>query len=503
MWRQALLIVATVLFSLSPARSFAFEGTLEGKINGLSAGVETSAPPALPIPSIHTLSSTEGIPDQGNEGPEDLQAPLDSEPPGEFPKSGNKRPEPEQRLRFAGPLPTLPALPSISLDDFLGRVEKYNLDLAAQQLNTPILEGQAAAARVYPDPVVGGIYGGDISHHKQPTAWGAGVSQTILLGGKIGARTAVANSAVRQSDAQLANFLRNLRADAAREFADTLTQSLVVRFHYQALRRAEHLIHPGIGSRFAAKNLHVNLLRSHLAVLDERDALLTAQSSLRQKLFHLALLMGRDDQLAYPRGNLDLAPRHFVRDELIAHALASRGDIETARQAVEGAKAQLQLVKANRWPDLTVQGNYAHFTQSTNLVDPSPAWDGAFVALSMPLPLSNLNRGELEAVHNSNLQMARVLHAAQLRAEMEIRESFERYSLAVDRVEEYSQEILRDAEEVYAARKQEGATGSLLEILDAQRTYNEVYIDYFKALREQAQALIDLERDANIWDIHL
>ena len=86
---------------------------------------------------------------------------------------------------------------------------------------------------------------------------------------------------------------------------------------------------------------------------------------------------------------------------------------------------------------------------------------------------------------------------------MEIRESFERYSLAVDRVEEYSQEILRDAEEVYAARKQEGASGSMLEILDAQRTYNEVYIDYFKALREQAQALIDLERDANIWDIHL
>ena len=240
--------------------------------------------------------------------------------------------------------------------------------------------------------MLGGIYGGDISHHKQPTTWGAGVSQTILLGGKIGARTAVANSAVRQSDAQLADFLRKLRADAAREFVDTLAQSLVVRFHYQALRRAEHLIHPGRKrAGFAARNLHVNLLRSHIAVLDERDALLTAQSSLRQKLFHLALLMGRDDQLAYPRGNLDLAPRHFVRDELIAHALASRGDIETARQAVEGAKAQLQLVKANRWPDLTVQGNYAHFTQSTNLVDPSPAWDGAFMALSIPLPLSNLN----------------------------------------------------------------------------------------------------------------
>lgn len=500
MWRQALLIAVAVFFSLTPARSFAFEGTLEGKLSRLAAGAETSAAPPPRILSFHALSSIDGAPDQGTE---DLRAPLGPQPPSGFPKADRNRLVGGQRLSFASQLPVLPSLPAISLDDFLSQVEKYNLDLQTQQLNTPILEGLATAARLYPDPVLGAVYGGDMSHHKQPTTWSAGLSQTILLGGKIGARTAVADSAVRRSDAQLADFLRKLRADAAREFVDTLAQSLVVRFHYQALRRAEDLLPDESAPGLAHRAVRVNLLRSHIAILDERDALLTAQSTLRQKLFHLALLMGRDDQLAYPRGNLDMAPRHFVRDELIANALASRPDIKAARQDLEGAKAQLQLVQANRWPDLTLQGNYAHFTRSTNLVDPSPAWDGAFMALSIPLPVSNLNTGELEAAHNSDLQIARVLHAAQLRAEMEIQEAFERYSLAVDRVEEYSQEILRDAEEVYEARKQEGASGSMLEILDAQRAYNEVYIDYFKALREQAQALIDLERDANIWDIHL
>ncbi len=157
----------------------------------------------------------------------------------------------------------------------------------------------------------------------------------------------------------------------------------------------------------------------------------------------------------------------------------------------------------NRWPDLTVQGNYAHFTQSTNLIDPSPAWDGAFVGLSIPIPVSNLNTGQVQAAHNSEAQTARILRAAQLKAEVEIREAFERYSLAVDRVQQYSKEILGDAEEIYVAKKQEGPSATLLEILDVQRAYNEVYLDYFTALREQAEALIDLERAANIWDIDL
>ena len=69
MWRQALLIAVAVFFSLTPARSFAFEGTLEGKISWASRGRGNVRAAAAPILSFHALSSTEGIPDQGNEGP--------------------------------------------------------------------------------------------------------------------------------------------------------------------------------------------------------------------------------------------------------------------------------------------------------------------------------------------------------------------------------------------------------------------------------------------------
>jgi cobalt-zinc-cadmium efflux system outer membrane protein len=44
---------------------------------------------------------------------------------------------------------------------------------------------------------------------------------------------------------------------------------------------------------------------------------------------------------------------------------------------------------------------------------------------------------------------------------------------------------------------------SLLEVLNAQRTYNDVQHDYYGTLHDYAVALVELERAAGIWDINL
>jgi outer membrane protein TolC len=42
---------------------------------------------------------------------------------------------------------------------------------------------------------------------------------------------------------------------------------------------------------------------------------------------------------------------------------------------------------------------------------------------------------------------------------------------------------------------------SLLEVLEAQRVNNDIYIAYYAALNEQPKALVALEQSAGIWDI--
>ena len=44
---------------------------------------------------------------------------------------------------------------------------------------------------------------------------------------------------------------------------------------------------------------------------------------------------------------------------------------------------------------------------------------------------------------------------------------------------------------------------SLLEVLDAQRTYDEVQAQYIETLFNYSSALVELERSAGIWDIEI
>src|SRR5579859_4123093 len=94
-------------------------------------------------------------------------------------------------LQPLAPIPSQPRLKTqqIAFKSFLHEVEHSNLDYAAQRYNVPIAEAQVTAAKVFPNPTLLGGSSFDVSHEKQATTYASGVTQTILLGGKIRART--------------------------------------------------------------------------------------------------------------------------------------------------------------------------------------------------------------------------------------------------------------------------------------------------------------------------
>src|ERR1700693_2103042 len=108
----------------------------------------------------------------------------------------------------------------MSFRTFMHDLEESNLDLAAQEYRAPIASAQADAAGVYPDPIVEGGDGVDISHQDQATTYASGLTQSVLLGGKIKARRRVAHSLLELSKAQLSDLVRELRAQAANAFVD-------------------------------------------------------------------------------------------------------------------------------------------------------------------------------------------------------------------------------------------------------------------------------------------
>jgi hypothetical protein len=147
-----------------------------------------------------------------------------------------------ENLNITEPMPGLPTTYKITFRQFMGYLQDSNISLAAQRFNIPIAQAQLKAARIYPDPTFQSGYAGDVSDERQVTTYSGQLSETILLGGKIKARTDAATETLALSRAQLADFLRNLRVQAANAFIDGLTESLVLQRKSLALTRAQQLV---------------------------------------------------------------------------------------------------------------------------------------------------------------------------------------------------------------------------------------------------------------------
>ena len=78
-----------------------------------------------------------------------------------------------------------------------------------------------------------------------------------------------------------------------------------------------------------------------------------------------------------------------------------------------------------------------------------------------------------------------------------------RYLSFEEQVRRYDNGLIRDAKSVIEGKRYSYLRGetSLLEVLDAQRTYNDVATSYIETLYNTIAALVALERSAGIWDI--
>jgi outer membrane protein TolC len=183
-----------------------------------------------------------------------------------------------ENLEISTPLPGLPTIYKISFREFMKYLHESNITLAAQRLNIPMAQARLLAARVYPDPAFQAGYGGDVSHERPPSNYTGSFSQTILLGGKVGARTEVANSALQVSRAQLSDYLRNLQAQAANTFIDGLTGLLILQRQSMAVMRAEQLVEVNTKRLKAGDTREDEVLRSRIAALEARSDLISRES---------------------------------------------------------------------------------------------------------------------------------------------------------------------------------------------------------------------------------
>jgi cobalt-zinc-cadmium efflux system outer membrane protein len=398
--------------------------------------------------------------------------------------------------------------PRVNFTDYVNDVVRFNLNLAAQRSAIAIAQAGVTTASARPDwSVDAGLPSFDISNQGSPTSFSTGLNIPVELGGKRGRRIRSATADVATANADYEDAVRQFRAAAADAFISALGARDIVRSKTKSLGEFDRIVTVNEERHRVGDIGEIELLQSRVNRDQFKADVITAQADVYSADVALAKQLGQREklsaQLLVPTGNLEISPRTFEVEQLIANALQHRSDVISKTQALKAADLRIQLARSNLVPDISVSGSYFHTGIGTGgFQQPPDNQLGASISLNLPI-FRRLHPGELEAARAARDQAELQLRSAQLAVEAEIRDAYSRYQASVQRLEVYRGGMLKDADRVLEARlyayQRGGAT--LLEVIDAERTSADVYLAYSQALAEHAHALVALELTSGIWDV--
>jgi cobalt-zinc-cadmium efflux system outer membrane protein len=396
---------------------------------------------------------------------------------------------------------------SITYPEYLSKVGKQNLGYAAQRFNLNIVEAGILVAKIFPDPTIS-LIGFNNGEQRMKLGYGAGTFMGYLveLGGKRKARINLATSQTDLTKALLEDYFRNLRADATLSFLAGLRQKLLLSVllnsyvSMQKLARSDSL-------RFRLGSItEIDAKQSQLEAGTMLNQVFQGESDLRAALLQLGMMLGEQnpDSVMYPIGDFSKFDRDFDLKLLITEAQNNRADLLAALRNKTVSQDALKLVKANRTIDLGVNLGVTSTSYVLNIIAPTPSFSVVSAGVSVPLKFANKYKGDLKQAEYG-IQQADVLYKqTELQVETQVTQAHYNYLAAKKQVQQFNAGLLIQAKRVYDGKVYSYTRGetSLLEVLNARRTYNETQLNYFMALYNYAAGLVELERMAGIWDIN-
>ena len=394
---------------------------------------------------------------------------------------------------------------SLTYSQYLEKVHAGNLDYAAGKLNVSAAKADVVAAKVFNDPELSVEYSNNQDHKLH--IWQSvevGLTQT-LSPGKRGAAIKLARSESELSEALLADFLRNLRAEATVAYLEVQKQKQMCEVKKNSCANLCDLAKSDSIWFASGKIMEVEAIQSSLEAGIMRNEVLQSEAELRNACLSLALMMGTvtGDTLYMPQGELEPVARLFVLDELIANALDNRSDLAAALKNTEVARRALIVVRRDKLPDIDLSLSISHNNRVYNAEAPAPDFNGVTAGIAFPLKFSALNKGAVHAAKFRARQAEVQYTQARLQVQTEEIQAYQQFQSLSDQLRHYNNGMLKQAKDVLDGKIYSYHRGEvpLLEYLNAQRTYDDVQAQYIETLYNYNVSLVELEKSAGIWDM--
>jgi len=394
----------------------------------------------------------------------------------------------------------------VSLSQYLSDVIKGNLGYIAGQLNISITEAELNASRALPDPEISVAY----SNNEDKTLQMGQSLETVMsypvnTGNKRSAGISMARSRHELSQLLADSYFQNLRADAALNYFTGVKTQKIHQLQKEIYIQLSELARADSIRFITGEGTELDALQSSLEARAQLSEVYQSNTDLTNALLNMMLFKGKEfaDTIVFPSDDFLYRKREFSLDSLLISASNNRADLMAAIKNNEVSDRNLRLLKTTRAFEFNLEAGYSYNSVVRNEIAPAPEYNGFSAGISFPLKFSNLNRGSLKAAELAMKQSHILYDEIRLQIATEVIQSYNDFITQKMKVEHYNLGLIRDAERILQGRiysYQHGESG-LLDVLNAQRTYIDLQLNYINTLFDYTKSLVEIERSAGIWDL--
>ncbi len=384
----------------------------------------------------------------------------------------------------------------ISLDQAIDLALAHNHALKASR--TLILQNQAQeiTANLRPNPTLGAdtqfipfFSPQDFSGDNLDTVqqFDIGISYLFERGRKRQHRLQAARDQTAVTRAQITDAERTLAFSVGQQFVSVLLAESTLQFALEDLKDFQQTVDISQMQFKAGYIGEGDYLKIKLQLLQFQTDVSSARLAKVQALVGLRQFLGYD---AVPAdfdviGDLAYQELQVKLEDLQARALRDRPDFRAAELGITAAQSQYQLAKANGKVDVNGTYDFTHVSGENT----------ASIFANFELPIFNRNQGEIARTNYALAQAKEQEQSASDAVLSDVANAYEAIKSNDEVVQLYVSGYLKQAQDSrdiseYAYKR---GAASLLDFLDAERSYRSTQLAYRQALASYMTALEQLK----------
>jgi cobalt-zinc-cadmium efflux system outer membrane protein len=380
---------------------------------------------------------------------------------------------------------TAPPEAHLSLDRAIELALQHNHSLLAARATIDENRAAEVTAKLRPNPVLSwdaqflpffspGAF--SVDYLKNNAQFDIGLSYLIERGKKRQRRLDAARDQTAETTATVSDNERTVTANAAQQFIDALQAKANVELAQMDLDSFQNSVQISQARYDAGDISQGDLLKIKLQLLQFQMDLSSARLAKLQALAALRALLGFE---SVPEnydvdGELTYQPIQLNVDDLKLLAMRNRPDYRAAQLGVAAAQSQVTLAQANGKHDLTVAADYSHLGGVNT--------GSAF--FNIQLPIFDRNQGEIARTRFAVTQAQETQSVFSESVLTDVTDAYQNFRTNVEVVNLYNSGYLQQAQDSrdiseYAYQR---GSASLLDYLDAERSYRAAQLAYRQAL---------------------